>query len=565
MSNRILRAASGILSPLGKPIYRYIHLGDSLTQGSTAAFSANFGGWDLTWQVAMASNGALLPVRNAGVAGQASPRITARVVRDVLKWAPDVVGVTMGTNDVIGLNSSANIAGNLAAVHAVLKSAGVFFYFTTIPPYAARAALVDTVNGIIRDFCTTNGVPLVDFYAEVNDPANPGNWLANYSSDGIHPLARVSWLWAQAAWTTLSPSLTSTRKHQRPRVLDASNLLFPSGGVNAQGLPNTATNIDGLFNNYRTYAAGGYSLPLPYLWNNVYTSSGTAPTASGAISQVADVAGNLHTLTAAPNGAGAVTATAILSGLGHYQGRRMRLSWLMGLAGFDAQNTNAALAAGGSLRAYVGLKATCRDNNSAAIGSITYTDPVDPGASLWDGASLALSTNWSANVDLLSYDLSRRPMNFEFNVAPGTESIYIELTVTFSAAASGSVTIEHGEYALVDVGPAQFPMLVAEASDFTCYRTFSAAAAMTGGTAIKTRYFRCNATSAAFTVTLPAANLCRGVMLQFKKVDGTANAVTIAANGAETIDGAGTYGLATQYKHVRLMSNGVSWDILAAG
>jgi hypothetical protein len=57
----------------------------------------------------------------------------------------------------------------------------------------------------------------------------------------------------------------------------------------------------------------------------------------------------------------------------------------------------------------------------------------------------------------------------------------------------------------------------------------------------------CNATSAAFTVTLPKAASCKGHVLILKKTDASANAVTIDGNGSETIDGAATASLAAQW------------------
>lgn len=555
--------AAGILSPLQKPVYRYIHLGDSLTQGNALAFSANFGGWDLTWQTALASKGSLLPVYNAGVAGQTSPRIAARVIRDVLKRSPDVVGVTMGTNDVIALNSAAYITASLQAVYSALSSAGVLVFFTTIPPYAARAALVDTVNQAIRDFCSANRVPLVDFYAIANDPANPGNYRANYSADDIHPIPRVSGLWAEAAWNVLSRVLGKS-KHQRTRVHEASNMLFPSGGgVGSTGLPNTATTPDGLMYNSRTYNSGGYNLTLPYLFGSVYTASGSAPTLSGALSDVADVSGKLFTLTATPNGAGSASEVISIANGSHFQGRRVRVSCILGLSGFDAQNTDAFIAGGGTTKANVRILANCRDNNNTAISSVRYTDPIDPGATLWDAVSFAMSTDWGADIGLQANDFTRRPISFEFNVAPGTETIAVEIQQMFTAAASGSVVMELGEFTIRDVGPALFPAMVAETDDFRNFRNLSASVTMTGATLINNRYFRCNATSGAQTHALPAATYCRGAEIEFKKVDSSANTVTIAANGAELIDGASTKVLSSQYDRIRLMCNGVGWDVVA--
>ncbi len=71
----------------------------------------------------------------------------------------------------------------------------------------------------------------------------------------------------------------------------------------------------------------------------------------------------------------------------------------------------------------------------------------------------------------------------------------------------------------------------------------------------------CDATSAAFTVTLPAAASSTGLKLYIKKIDASANAVTIDANASETIDGATTKALSSQYASYTIICNGSGWSI----
>ena len=68
-----------------------------------------------------------------------------------------------------------------------------------------------------------------------------------------------------------------------------------------------------------------------------------------------------------------------------------------------------------------------------------------------------------------------------------------------------------------------------------------------------------DATSAAFTVTLPPAASCVGKVLRFKKTDGSSNAVTLDGNASETIDGAATKLLAGTYSVANIISNGSNW------
>lgn len=74
----------------------------------------------------------------------------------------------------------------------------------------------------------------------------------------------------------------------------------------------------------------------------------------------------------------------------------------------------------------------------------------------------------------------------------------------------------------------------------------------------------CSASAGAFTVTLPPASECRGLALQVKKTDASANAVTVAAYGSDAIEGVATRSLPSQYKFLSLVSDGVStWYVFA--
>ena len=72
----------------------------------------------------------------------------------------------------------------------------------------------------------------------------------------------------------------------------------------------------------------------------------------------------------------------------------------------------------------------------------------------------------------------------------------------------------------------------------------------------------CNATSAAFNVNLPAVATSSGLKLNIKKIDSSANAVTIDGNASETIDGATTQALSSQYESLTIQCDGSAWYIL---
>jgi hypothetical protein len=70
----------------------------------------------------------------------------------------------------------------------------------------------------------------------------------------------------------------------------------------------------------------------------------------------------------------------------------------------------------------------------------------------------------------------------------------------------------------------------------------------------------CDCTSNPITVNLDAANA--GIQYTIKKTDASANAVTIDGFGAETIDGAATKVINTQYESVTIVSDGSNWFIV---
>jgi hypothetical protein len=72
----------------------------------------------------------------------------------------------------------------------------------------------------------------------------------------------------------------------------------------------------------------------------------------------------------------------------------------------------------------------------------------------------------------------------------------------------------------------------------------------------------CDATTAAFSVTLPAAAAHPGRIYNVKKIDVSANAVTIQANGAELIDGSNTKVIGSQYQSAQIQSNGTFWSVI---
>jgi hypothetical protein len=71
----------------------------------------------------------------------------------------------------------------------------------------------------------------------------------------------------------------------------------------------------------------------------------------------------------------------------------------------------------------------------------------------------------------------------------------------------------------------------------------------------------CDASGGSFTITLPAASGVSGIIYHIKKTDSSGNAVTVDGNASETIDGATTRIISTQYDSMMIICDGSSWHI----
>ena len=72
-----------------------------------------------------------------------------------------------------------------------------------------------------------------------------------------------------------------------------------------------------------------------------------------------------------------------------------------------------------------------------------------------------------------------------------------------------------------------------------------------------------DASSGDVTLSLPPVTTYPGQIYYIKKIDNSANIVTIDGSGAETIDGVLTQLLTTQYQKIVIQNNGISWYIVS--
>jgi hypothetical protein len=132
----------------------------------------------------------------------------------------------------------------------------------------------------------------------------------------------------------------------------------------------------------------------------------------------------------------------------------------------------------------------------------------------------------------------------------GTSTLTGAVTMSGGATLSGGVTLSGA----VSISSA-IPITQA-------FRTVTASSAVPTATLLTTdRYVLVNASAANTTINLPSASQCTGVIYNVVRTDANTSSMTctIDAMGNETINGATTKTLDSQYTAVALGCNGTAW------
>jgi lysophospholipase L1-like esterase len=130
-----------------------------------------------------------LVFHNCGVAGERTDEIALRL-KDCARGA-DVLVVQGGVNDVAQLRSVDVAARNLQAMVREGKRLGLRVALADVLPwnngYAGARPQIILLNARIRAVARAERVPLLPFYATLEDPSRPGQMQAAWTSDGNHP------------------------------------------------------------------------------------------------------------------------------------------------------------------------------------------------------------------------------------------------------------------------------------------------------------------------------------------------------------------------------------------
>lgn len=151
----------------------------------------------MTWARGFLGN-RLLILYNAGIGGNTTTQMLARITTDVTSYNPQWVSVFAGINDIIAGSSAASILTNLLSIYTQLNALDIKVIAMTVLPLeightsysVANNEKIQAINFGIKTYCKQNPVMyFVDSYKTIVDPNSAtGQPLTGYlSTDHIHP------------------------------------------------------------------------------------------------------------------------------------------------------------------------------------------------------------------------------------------------------------------------------------------------------------------------------------------------------------------------------------------
>jgi lysophospholipase L1-like esterase len=127
--------------------------------------------------------------RNHGVNRERTDEIAARA--DIALIDCDVLVVQGGINDVVQGRPAEETIESLRAIIVKAKDRGARVALANVLPwnngYPDKEPVIRALNARVADLATSEGVPLLDFYATLEDPERPGRMREDWTSEGDHP------------------------------------------------------------------------------------------------------------------------------------------------------------------------------------------------------------------------------------------------------------------------------------------------------------------------------------------------------------------------------------------
>jgi lysophospholipase L1-like esterase len=163
-------------APKSVVVRTFVALGDSLTAWPDTPWPSRLDAEDATLRL----------IHNAGVPGDTTAQMRARLTKDVYDYNPNVLFVLGGTNDLgFGISGSATIA-NLRAIIIGAKAHKIMVILLLVPPdsYTSMAARVNSLNAAIVSLANSQRVTYVNIHAPLANA--DGVYYPKYTSDGLH-------------------------------------------------------------------------------------------------------------------------------------------------------------------------------------------------------------------------------------------------------------------------------------------------------------------------------------------------------------------------------------------
>jgi lysophospholipase L1-like esterase len=185
------RTAKPTVKPYTGKRYTFVALGDSLT-----AWPSGY-----PWPNRLdASDVRLTMVNNAGIPGNVTAQMLARLSRDVFDYHPDVVFVMGGTNDIAQGYSTAQTIANLRSIIVDCQKRKIRVFLLTIPPdgYTGMAGKINALNNAIIHLANSYKVVYVDVHAAL--VGSNGTYKAGY---GLPDLVHLTNLGSQVLANTV--------------------------------------------------------------------------------------------------------------------------------------------------------------------------------------------------------------------------------------------------------------------------------------------------------------------------------------------------------------------------
>ena len=215
-----------------------VALGDSIE--STASTLSD--GASIFSLICILSNQKIRFLGNAGVPGNTTTQMLARIETDVIALKPDICLVGGPTNDHGANMTETETRANYTKIVSILRNNGITPLFrNAVPIDNANNYKIERHNLWLSHWCRAQSISILDYYTPSVDPLTGGP-KTGYTDDGIHPNGVGREAIANYVVTRL-PSYMQGFVHLTQSQVDDTNLV--AGGTFA-----VDTNADGYADNW---------------------------------------------------------------------------------------------------------------------------------------------------------------------------------------------------------------------------------------------------------------------------------------------------------------------------